>query len=158
MADEVPDARPSSQFVFEESRRLLVRQEADLDTVRGRAVQLLSAASLVAGLFGSRSFGGHYERPCIVLLAIVAFGLTVTAVMFIIWPRTFRFSHSLETWTDAMKAQSPKSAEQFFSTMAAGMQKDRAQNQSTISVMYGVLMIVCILVGVQVVLWAVAAA
>ena len=38
-------------MVWEEAKRLLERQEADLDTLRTSSIAVLTAGSIVAGLF-----------------------------------------------------------------------------------------------------------
>ena len=59
-------------LLWDESRRQITVQEADLGTLRTRAVALLSVSSVVAGLFGGRVVSTAAHHPTYVDAAIIA--------------------------------------------------------------------------------------
>src|ERR1019366_3655068 len=72
-------------LLWEESRRQIIRQESDVDSLRNRAVALLSVTSLVAGLFGGRVLA-HGHRAT-VAAALALFVGSVGAVVVVLAPR-----------------------------------------------------------------------
>jgi len=105
MADsEVPPSNDAAvAMLWDEARRLLVRQEATLDTLRGQAVAILSVASIVAGLFGSRLLPtGQLSAFSVVMIgiALAAFGATAVLALKILRPRKWRFEHGLTLYTE----------------------------------------------------------
>lgn len=76
---------PAEMMLWEEARRQLVRQEAVLDTLRTQAVAMLSVASIVAGLFGSRVPTSPVPgAEAAVVAALVLFGITAVLAIVII--------------------------------------------------------------------------
>ena len=102
---EAPDSTPlkdSAALLWDESRRQITRQEADLDTLRSRAVALLSVSSLVAGLFGARATTHHHPTFATVatVAALAFFSLSVLAILLVLAPKRkgWEFAQNLDQW------------------------------------------------------------
>lgn len=149
---------PSSlyEFAFDEVKRALTRQEASLDHLRTRATALVSVAAIVFGLT-ARS-----ERRW----AVVAVALTVMVIgavtIAILWPRDWRFANNINDLVAEGDETAIDKHEDFLPRVqrdwALWMQKDRADNQSKLDVLYRVYAGGCALLVTEVVLAAVALA
>lgn len=148
-------------LIFEESRRLLVRQEADFDTLRGRATAVFSASAIANGLFAgqyaSAQASGTAFRPLpgLAAAAVVVFVLGVGATAFILWPRKLVFSYDQAQWLNMV---STKPAGVDLDTLAFNLATDfdlwRHSNLGPIRRAQWAQRVLCALVGVQVALWA----
>jgi hypothetical protein len=100
--DDTP-LQDAAALLWDESRRQITRQESDLDTLRNRAVALLSVSSIVAGLFGGRLVTAHHH-PGYVTAAIVAdlafFAVSVLAVIVVLSPKRkgWKSAQNLDKW------------------------------------------------------------
>jgi hypothetical protein len=83
-----------AELAWDEAKRQLVRQEADLDTLHTRSLAVLSAAAITGGLFAGR-LGSHRNSAQLVflVLALACFAATAFVVVFIQWPRKWDFAH-----------------------------------------------------------------
>lgn len=88
MADDQTDA---TAVLWEHARTGRDQQSANADALRTRAVALLSVATLVGGLFGSRL--PHTEHSVANVAALVAalmlFAGSVVLAVMIAWPRSW---------------------------------------------------------------------
>ncbi len=145
-----------ADLAWEEARRLLVRQEADLDTLHTRSLAVLSAAAITGGLFAG-GLGGHRNSPQLVflVLALVCFAATAFAVVFIQWPRKWDFAHDElpSFFTEISEKGRLAKAVNFSYNMAVGFDGFRRSNQGKIERLYKVFTTACILLGAQVVFW-----
>jgi hypothetical protein len=150
---------PAAAMVWEEARRLIVRQEAVLDTLRVQAVAILSVSSIVAGLFGAHLLPTHPSglRLAAILVALVLFGVTVFKVIVILTPRDWTFEHALteklaqlETGKQLLKAGS------FAYTWAKEAEASRTTNQVELDHLMEYFRWACILTAAQVVVWGLA--
>lgn len=143
--------------VFEEARRLLVRQEQDLDTLRARAITLLSASAVVAGLVINRL---HEHRSgfatAMLIVGFTLFAITIAAVIFIVWPRTLVFSHGLDDWVDDLRHDRHPTVNEWAFNLSRDFETFRHDNQRSIRKLYDALAAVCVLLGVQVLAWLLA--
>jgi hypothetical protein len=155
MSDDEPVKNSaSSLMIADEARRLLVAQQATFDGVRTRAIAMLSVASLVAGLFGSRIPEQHSDaagRAAVV--ALVCFGLSVVLTLIIVAPRRLRFDHSLARHIASLAAGDELLRRDLAFTWAKGYEADRQDNDDKLQVRMTCLQVVCALVGVQVIAW-----
>lgn len=83
-----PDAR--LQLAYDEGVRAIARQASAVDEIRSRAGTLMAAGAIAAALFGSEAPRVVNERvwPTI---AAVGFFFVSASVIFILWPREWRF-------------------------------------------------------------------
>jgi hypothetical protein len=152
--------RDSAAILWEESRRQISRQESDLDTLRTRAVALLSVSSLVAGLFGGRVVSTH-PHPTFVTVAIIAaltfFGVSVIAILFVLAPRKlgWEFAQNLRQYFPLLQADGPLYPITVTSNLARHVEASRRRNQVLLERLYSWFAIACVLTGLEVIAWGV---
>ncbi|MGZ4735917.1 MAG: hypothetical protein ACXVKA_02300 [Acidimicrobiia bacterium] len=140
---------------MEEARRLLERQEADLDTLRSRVATILTGSSIVAAVFGAAvpdslsrfAFGMRIS-------AFTLFGCTAFACIQILWPRQWRFTVKLATWVVDIKADEAPSGEEVAYNLAKKYEEMRYQNAPKMLDLQQWFTAACCLLGLQVVAWA----
>jgi hypothetical protein len=77
-------------LVMEEARRQLDRQEADLDTLRGKVATALTGAAIVAAVFGASLTGDRSRLSTgFFIAAVTVFATSVGVAIYILWPRTW---------------------------------------------------------------------
>ena len=88
-AEQKADTTDAAGLLWEQAKAQLADQKADVDALRTRAVALLSVASLVAGLFGSRLPHNHTAPRTVIasIAALALFGISVVLVLMIIAPK-----------------------------------------------------------------------
>jgi len=103
VADDQTDA---SAVLWEQSKAEIAQQDADIDSLRTRAVALLSVGALVGGLFGSRLPHGHLSRMNVVALtaALVLFAASVVLAVAVAWPRDWYFGADREPLVSGVSA------------------------------------------------------
>lgn len=147
--------------VWEESRRLLIRQEADLDTLRTRAVTVLSVAAAVAALFLPR-LADHRSAYANLALGCAALVFAVLAALIIrglLHPEGFTFSNDLDRWVGFMREDDPQgSLVNWTYNKTRDFNNQRKANQRKIDRMYGLFRFVCWLLLAEVLLLLAAAA
>ena len=158
MPDDTPN-KDSAALLWAEAQRQIIRQEADLNNLRNRAVAMLSVASIVAALFGTRIATEHRSLRVTAasIAALVFFGVGVLLSLLILAPKKdWAFTENLSDYFDLLKAQklTPTSVS---ANLAEHFETSRKENKAKIEDLYGKFLIVCALVGLQVVAWAVAA-
>jgi len=82
------------RIAFDSSTRALDKQQALLDEIRARTGLLLAASSLAASLLGVRAIeqGGSLSAA----VALAAFALSAAACLFVLLPRPYAFTFSLD--------------------------------------------------------------
>jgi hypothetical protein len=158
MPEDTP-LKDSAALLWTESQRQITRQEADLDGLRNRAVAMLSVASIVAALFGTRiATESHSARATIAsVLALVFFGIGVMLSLVILAPKkSWAFTENLQKYFDLFKAGTLNPAS-VSSSLAENFEASRKENKVRIEDLYCKFLWVCVLVGLQVVAWAIAA-
>lgn len=151
------DQEDASVMVWEESRRLLVRQESEVDLLRSRSVGLFAAASIVAGLFASRLPKELNDfQAAAVTGALVGFVLMGGLVLAIQVPRDFGFSRNLDDYVAEMGMGTPASVRDFSYNSSKDANGSRSRSKPTIKLLYRYLAGAVGLLGVQVVAWALA--
>ncbi|MDP9397532.1 MAG: hypothetical protein M3P96_06765 [Actinomycetota bacterium] len=151
-------ANSKPELVLEEARRLLARQEANLDGLRTRAAAMLSVAALAGGLFGGRSTG---DRSALatggVVVALVLFVVTAALLLWVQRPREFTFSHDLSDWINDLREGRPVDATEFAYNISRDLNDYRQQNKTKIDHLACCYLWICGLVALQVVAWALSA-
>lgn len=153
------DNTEAGKLLCDEAQRMLVRQEAVLDTLRTQAVALLSVASLVAGLFASRLIPGSHSLRVVVAswIAVALFGGTAVLTIVILLPRGWDFSHDLKKPLDQVSRRNVLTPLNVTITWAEMYEKMRHKNQKPLDDLMCGFWWACVLAGAQVVAWAVAA-
>lgn len=155
MADDMTEA---SALIFAQAQKQLQQQLADLDALRNRAVALLSAAALVAGLFGSRLSKPALPAHATVAVAgaLVAFAVSVFLTLAIAVPRrNWLFTFRLEQLTTLVEQRTAIPADITYN-LTRWSEEARGWNgrrMDRLNKLFGGL---CLTVGVQVVAWGVA--
>jgi hypothetical protein len=155
VSDEVGEA---AGLLWEQAQRQLLQQNADLDTLRTRAVAMLSVAALVAGLFGSRLPRDHVSARTLtaVTLALCLFAGSVVLALAVAAPKKkWLFTFKLDKLLDLVREgqATPMDATYNLARWAEDARQLNAAKQQRMYAMFGW---VCVLVGLQVVAWAVA--
>ncbi len=154
------------QALWEEVKRQAVRQEANLDLLRSRAITLLGASGVIAALFAGRVNSKNLKTWQSLTLgaALVCFVVETVLCVVILWPRDFAFSPDLREWKTRFldgdsKAPSgqPITTESFAWALSSDFITASANNQRTITKLTHKSEYVCGLLASQVVLWAVTA-
>jgi hypothetical protein len=148
----------AAALIWDQARQQLAQQNADLDLLRTRAVAMLSVAALVAGLFGTRlpNDHAHTRTLAFVIAALALFAVSVVLAVLVAAPRrkwefTFKLGSMLQL-IDAGDAVPVDITRNF----AAWSEVARSNNARQMTRLYSIFRLVCWLVGLQVVAWAVA--
>ena len=152
-----PALAGTANLIYEEARRQIVRQEANLDGMRARATTLLSASGLVNSLFGV-----HVDlskapdwRLALYAFALFAFALMTATTIWIVWPRTWRFREDAEDWLADLKAGKTHGMRPFdyYSNLAHAFDSALGQNKTKIDGLTKGYAACCLLLGLDVVAW-----
>jgi hypothetical protein len=148
----------SGSLVWDEARRLLDRQEKQVDALHTRSLAMLSASGVIAGLFAGQFLSEDLSASEIsaVVFALVTFGLAAVLVVYIQWPRTYTFSHDLQPWIADLEAGTAPSVDEFTYNLSRDLNDYRTANKAKIDKLFNLMSCVCILVAVQVLAWGVA--
>ena len=148
---------PAEVMLWEEARRQLVRQESVLGTLRTQAVAMLSVASIVAGLFGSRVPTSPVPgAEAAVVAALVLFGITAVLAIVIIRPWDWVFSHGLDDDIRTVERGELLKVGDLSYSWAKDFEAWRASNQTKINRLTTCFSWACVLTGAQVIAWGLA--
>jgi len=152
---DAPTNAPAIAMLWEEARRLLVRQEAALDTLRTQAVAALSVGALVAGLFGSHLVSAHVsaEAAWATGAALVLFALSAVLAVYVLAPHDWTFAHGLGAQLRRVDDQEMIEAEDLAFGWAKEFEKWRTDNQRQLDRLMCCFLWACALTGAQVVAW-----
>lgn len=140
-----------------EAHRQLDQQLSELDSLRSRAVGVLSAAGIIAGLFVGR-LTGHVDVYAWAALALLV--VTVGCAVWIIRPRSLATGEDLRSALDwyRLYAERPHAAETFMVSTADNLRQDRDGNRAVLHQAAVALLVECVLLGVQLLLWVLSTA
>jgi hypothetical protein len=152
VADDQTDA---SVVLWEQSKAQIAQQDADVDSLRTRAVALLSVGALVGGLFGSRLPHGHLSPMNVAALvaALALFAVSVGLAVAIAWPRDWYFGAEREPLLSRV-ADGTATLAQVNLSLARRAEQNWTSNYGTTMHMYRLFAALCAVVGLQVVAWA----
>lgn len=157
-ADVEADLTAAAGALWAQAKDELAQQVSELDTLRTRAVALLSVAALVGGLFGSRLPHGHQSVPRIAALvtALALFSAGVLLAVIIALPRrAWQFGFDLTDLTHRVAAGTVGLGDVNIS-LAAQATTSLDVNSAKLRSLYQLFAALCVLVGLQVVAWALA--
>jgi hypothetical protein len=157
VADDDDEQTEASAILWEQAKADVAWQDSSLDSLRNRAVALLSVGTLVGGLFGSRLPHGHLSSVNLLGLAaaLVLFALSVVLAVMIAWPRTWYFSTDRAPVTDRV-AEGTVSLVTVNLSLASRAERNWTENQRTMSNLYWLFAVLCGVVGLEVVAWSLA--
>jgi hypothetical protein len=149
----------SNELIWNETVRLLARQEADLDTLQSKALGVLSSGGVIAGLFSVRLVTGSAStaRHVVVVMALSAFAVSAFVCVNIVRPRTWSFSHRIDDLTERMVKGQAMSLKSVTANLSRDLDLFREKNAPQLKKMQVWLTWACALLAVQVVFWGVAA-
>jgi hypothetical protein len=148
----------AAALIWDQAKQQLAQQNADLDLLRTRAVAMLSVAALVAGLFGTRLPHGytHGGTLAFVIAALALFATSVVLAVIVAAPRRkWEFTFKLDPLLQRVDAGDAVPAD-ITRNLAAWAEVARSNNARQMSSLYSVFRLVCLLVGLQVIAWALA--
>jgi hypothetical protein len=156
-AEVTDDQNDASAVLWEQSKAEIAQQDADVDSLRTRAVALLSVGALVGGLFGSRLPHGHLSpmNVAALVVALVLFAASVVLAVAIAWPRNWYFGADREPLVSRV-ADGKATLAQVNLSLAQRAEQNWTENYSTMRRMYGLFALLCAAAGLQVVAWAIA--
>lgn len=79
------------KVAYDEAVRALSEQQAAIESLRGRAGLLLSAAAVTTSFLGAQALGGNSSGFCS-WLALVCFVAVAATSLAILWPRNWEFT------------------------------------------------------------------
>ncbi len=158
-ASDDTSLQDAAALLWDESRRQITRQESDLDTLRNRAVALLSVSSIVAGLFGGRLVTVHHHPGYVtaaIVVALAFFALSVLAVIVVLSPKRkgWEFAQNLDQWFALLRAGDLAPVD-VTANLARHVEASRKRNQVVLERLYLWFGIACLLTGLEVVAWGV---
>jgi hypothetical protein len=144
------------QFAYGEALRAIESQQRVVDELRSRTGILLTGASLVTSLFGAAALEAEQVNVWSVI-ALLAFAAVVGSCIWIALPRrkAWRFSLSatvlLEDWADE-----PRSGDVTLMTrfLATTLEHNYRQNEDLLEGLYNWFTAAAVLLGVEVLAWA----
>jgi hypothetical protein len=149
----------AAALLWAQAQQQLSQQNSELDALRTRAVAMLSVATLVAGLFGTRLPDGHHVQArtvAAVTVALALFAVSAVLAIRVAAPRKqWLFTFGLEPLLERVEAGSVKPGDVTLS-LASRAEENRRANNVKLKPMYTMFGWICALVGLQVVAWAVA--
>jgi len=160
MSTPEEDQATVGTLLWEESRRQLVRQESDLDSLRLRAAGILSVAALVAGLLGPHvQLANHGWRAVPLGFALGFFAIGALCSVVALAPRRKRwtFAHNMQTWFTDLKDGNLRPID-LTANLAEHFEGYRLSNVPEIQRLYDWFLLSCVFVGLQVIAWGVALA
>jgi hypothetical protein len=154
MADDQTEA---SAVLWEQSKAEIARQDSDVDSLRTRAVALLSVGTLVGGLFGSRLPHGHLSSLNVggLVAALVLFAVSVGLAIAIAWPRDWYYGADRGPLESGV-ANGTVTLAQINLSLVDRAEQNWTQNYGTMRVLYRLFAVLCAVIGLQVVAWAIA--
>ena len=144
------------EFAYGEALRAIESQERMVNELRSRTGILLTGASLVTSLFGAAALGeGRVDAWSVI--ALLAFVAVVGSCVWIALPRrkAWRFSFSakilLEDWADE-----PRSGDVTLMTrfLATTLERNYRKNEDLLGGLYNWFTAAAVLLGVEVLAWA----
>lgn len=149
------DQTAATAILWEQAKAHITKQDADLDSLRTRAVALLSAGALVGGLFGSRLPHGHRPLMNVVALiaALVLFGASVILAVAIGWPRAWYYGANQKPLVDGV-ADGTVTLAQVNLSLALRAEQNWNENSRVMTLLYQMFAVLCAVVGLQVAAWA----
>lgn len=143
----------TGELIWDEAKRLLGRQEGNLDGLRVRALGVLSAAGIVGAVFaapGAANGSSPTWHRYLVLAAAGAFVLLAACSIYIQWPRKFDFSNSIDRWLEDLRTDGTLTPTDWYYNKSRDLNNFRAQNRTSIDRLATVLQVMCLLLAVQV--------
>ena len=155
MADDLTEA---AAVLWTQARDEIAEQVSELDTLRTRAVALMSVAALVGGLFGSRVPHGHQQAAQVgaLVAALILFSAGVLVAVIIALPRRdWEFGFDL---TDLARRVEAGTATLGMVNISLAAQATMSWNANATKLrrLYVLFATLCVLVGLQVIAWALA--
>ncbi len=137
------------ELVWAESARLLARQEASLDTLRVRALGVLSAGGIITGIFGAR----EEAAPWAVWVALASLALSAMLTVWICWPRSFDFAHEIDPMLERVRHQDVEevSALDVAYNWARDLNDSHKDNEPKLARLVNAYTAMCFLLAVEVV-------
>jgi hypothetical protein len=153
MADDQTEA---TAVLWEYAKAGADQQSTEFDSLRTRAVAIASVATLVSGLFGSQLSAHHsHFKTAALVAALACFGITIGLVVVIAWPRSWYSGVQLDELVTRV-ADGEASLAQINLTLASRVEENWTANQRTLSSLYPLFGLECLLVGLQVIAWSIA--
>lgn len=150
------DQTDAMAAIWEECKAELAQQNSDFDTLRNRAVALLSVEALVGGLFGSR-LPSHMRaiNTAGLVAALVLFAVSIALVIAIAWPRPWDGGFENLTLAEQVAEGTATHAEVKYALVVAGEESWATNNRISVK-MSRLFAILCAMAAVLVAAWATA--
>jgi hypothetical protein len=152
-----PDRLRGLELQMDEARRQLELQWSDLQGLKARTGVLLGAASVVTGLVaGLAAKGGFLDRSMIVV-AVAAYVIAVGLCVDVIRPQPWKFSHKMHDFEELDRVGNYPRHRDVAWHFIRTFQMCRRANAGRLARLQNEYFAACILLGVQVVAWGIAA-
>ena len=146
------------EVAFGEAVRALSEQRAAIESVRGRAGLLLSAATVTTSFLGARALDGG-ALSAIAWLALASFIAMAAVLLAILWPPRWEFSADARNLIQTyMEAPEPAPIERLHRDLALHMHDSYAKNLNGLERLSALFQIASGLLITEVILWVVSIA
>jgi len=146
-------------LIWAEEQRLMERQEADLEALKGRATVLISMGAVVAGLFGGLH-ATHARSPWETgwtVAALIAFAaMALNLVLGVLSPQDWKFALSMRPYIQRMEEGQTPPVDTFIYNVSRGFESGRKANQTILNTLQDRFRASCMLIAAQVVFWGLA--
>jgi hypothetical protein len=149
------DVTDATKLLWEQAQRQLSQQSADLDILRTRTIAMLSVAAVAAALFGSRLSHVHSAREAVTVLALCLFAASVVLAAWVVRPAKWRFTYPLQPLINEAQARSARPMDVALS-LTHHAEQNRKKNEKRLEGLHMRFSLICLLIGLQVVAWAIA--
>ena len=146
--------------IRDERRRLLENQVSFTDTLRNRATAMLSVASIVAGLFGTKLATGTHSAPVLAAISVALALFASSALLSVKIMMLKGLGVGVDTGALVARLEEGTAASTPYGmnyTLAKRYQDGYDRNVPVVERLNTQYMALCLLVGAQVIAWAIAA-
>jgi hypothetical protein len=145
------------KVAYDEAVRALSEQQAAIESVRGRAGLLLSAAAVTTSFLGAQALQGGSSNPSS-WLALVAFVAVAATSLAILWPRGWESTANSGRLESLIESAEEIRIEDLYRDLSLRMQVSFSANHQGLHQLAALFQVTSGLLTIEVVLWIVAIA
>jgi hypothetical protein len=154
----LPDDNNLYKVAYDEAVRALSEQHAAIESFRGRAGLLLSAAAVTTSFLGSQALDGGISNPA-AWLAMANFVGVAGTLLAVLWPHQWDFAASAQVVINSyIEREEPARVEELHRDLALYMYGSHFDNQDGLRQIAIFFQIASGLLAAEIVLWTIAIA
>jgi len=150
----------AGEMIWDEVKRSISRQESNLDSLRTRALTLLSASGVIAALFSPRTLDRRIDAisMAVLILALGAFAVSVMLAVAVQWSRRYAFAFQMDAWFEGQEHRTDLTADQLSYRLSKHLWQAHKCNKTTIETTTKELIGLCAVLAIEVVGWMISLA